>query len=401
MPSTMTTEALLSRLVAFETVSDRSNLDLIDFVETYLEDHGVRAVRVPDATGTKASLFAQIGPAVEGGVILSGHTDVVPVVGQDWQSAPFALTERDGRLYGRGTADMKGFIAAALAAVPMLQAADLPRPVQLALTYDEEVGCLGAPPLIAAMSGLPKASAVIVGEPTEMTVVTGHKAIADLRTHVRGYEVHSSLMHKGVSAVMVAAKLIGWVSAREAETRAAAAGAPLGYDPPWTTLHVGMISGGTAHNITAGDCHFTLDIRALPTEAMEDWIARYRGFVQEVEAEIQAVHPDAAITVSIGSHVPGCRPEEEGAAEALARRLTGDNGTHVVSYAAEAGQFQDGGYSTVLCGPGSIAQAHQANEYIARSELKAADRFMRRLAADLAAGSVCSKFLSHGRPVTR
>lgn len=378
------TETILERLVGFDTVSDRSNLALIAFVESYLKEHGISSVRVPDETGEKASLYAQIGPAEAGGVILSGHTDVVPVKGQDWSSDPFTLTERAGRLYGRGAADMKGFLAAALAAVPAMLAADLRRPVQIAFTYDEEVGCFGAPPLIDAMSAaLPRAAAVIVGEPTNMTVVTGHKAIAELRTHVRGHEVHSSLMHLGVPAVMVAARLIGWIEARGAENRAAAAGAALGYEPPWTTLHVGMISGGTAHNITARDCRFTLDIRALPTEPMDGWIARYRAHAAEVEAEIRKIHPDAAITVDVHGLVPGCRPEEDGAAEALARRLTGDNGTHVVAYAAEAGQFQDGGYSTVLCGPGSITQAHQPDEYIERSELAAADRFMTRLIGEL------------------
>ncbi|MEM1268033.1 MAG: M20/M25/M40 family metallo-hydrolase, partial [Pseudomonadota bacterium] len=263
--------------------------------------------------------------------------------------------------------------------------AGIARPIQLAFSYDEEVGCLGAPPLIARMrEDLAPAAAVIVGEPTEMQVVTGHKSICEIATHVRGFEVHSSLMHQGVSAVMTAARLIAWVDAQSRENAAAAAGIGTGYEPPWTTLHVGRVEGGTAHNITARDCTFSVDIRGLPTEPLEDWIARYRAFAAEIDAEIRAVRPSAGVSVEVASSVPGCRAERDGAAEALARRLTGDNGTHVVSYATEAGQFQDGGYSTIVCGPGSIEQAHQGDEFIARSELAACDAFMDRLIADLA-----------------
>ncbi|MEM9430921.1 MAG: acetylornithine deacetylase [Pseudomonadota bacterium] len=385
MQARQTSEDVLAHLVAFETVSDRSNLDLISYVEAYLAGYGISAVRVPDASGEKAGLYAEIGPSVAGGVILSGHTDVVPVVGQDWTSDAFALTERNGRLYGRGTCDMKGFLASALAAVPRMLSAGIARPIQLAFSYDEEVGCLGAPPLIARMrEDLAPAAAVIVGEPTGMQVVTGHKSICEIATHVRGYEVHSSLMHQGVSAVMTAARLIAWVDAQSRENAAAAAGLGTGYEPPWTTLHVGRVEGGTAHNITARDCAFSVDIRGLPTEPLEDWIARYRAFAAEIDAEIRAVRPSAGVSVEVASSVPGCRAERDGAAEALARRLTGDNGTHVVSYATEAGQFQDGGYSTIVCGPGSIEQAHQGDEFIARSELAACDAFMDRLIADLA-----------------
>ncbi len=388
MGDTYTAEEMLAKLVGFNTISNQSNLDLIGFVADYLAGHGIPATHVPDETGEKASLYAHIGPEVAGGVVLSGHTDVVPVAGQPWETDPFTLTEMDGKLYGRGTCDMKGFIACALAAVPQMVAADLKRPVQFALTYDEEVGCFGAPPLIEAMQALPKAAAVIVGEPTEMQVVTGHKAICELKTHVRGFEVHSSLMHQGVSAVMTAAEMVQWISAQTAANQAEAAGMALGYEPPWTTLHVGQINGGTAHNITARDCTFSCDIRSLPTEAQEDWITRYRAEAARLSQQISAVRPEAEITVELVGSVPGCRPEEDGAAEALARRLTGDNGTHVVSYATEAGQFQDGGYSTAICGPGSIEQAHQPNEFIEKSELAAGSKFFQKLIADLSADSV-------------
>ncbi|WP_112323453.1 acetylornithine deacetylase [Oceanibium sediminis] len=374
---------MLGKLVGFNTESQRSNIPLIDFVEDYLAGHGVSATRVPDETGQKAALFTQIGPDVSGGVILSGHTDVVPVKGQDWTSDPFVLTEREGRLYGRGTADMKGYLACVLVAVPRMLAAPLKRPIQLALSYDEEVGCLGAPPLIEAMrAALPPADAAIIGEPTLMKTVTGHKAIADFTTRIRGHEVHSSLMHTGVSATMAAAELIQWHAARTEANRARAEpDSP--YVPPWTTLHVGVVKGGTAHNITARDCMFTTDIRVLPGETAEDWLAAYRTEAAALESRLKAVHPDARVEITVNAVVPACRAEDNGAAEALVRSLTGDNSVNVVAYATEAGQFQDGGYSAVVCGPGSIEQAHQPDEFIAVSQLDAGAAFIARLIARL------------------
>ncbi|NNU81107.1 acetylornithine deacetylase [Halovulum dunhuangense] len=384
----MSSREILARLVSFDTVSSGSNLALIDFVADYLAGHGIESHRVPDPTGTKAALFAQVGPDVPGGVILSGHTDVVPVEGQDWSSDPFTLTERNGRLYGRGSADMKGFLAIALAAVPAMRAAGLKRPIQLALSYDEEVGCIGAPPMIAAMrETLPIAACAIIGEPTLMKVVTGHKAIVDIDTHVRGHEVHSSLMHTGVSAVMAAAELVAWTARQTEDNRARAEALPDPgpYDPPWTTLHCGKIRGGTAHNITARDCWIATDIRSIPGEDIDDWINAYLVEAAALESRLKAVRPEAAITVTVNNKVPGCAPEADGAAEALARALTGDNGQHVVSYATEAGQFQEAGYSAVVCGPGSIEQAHQADEYISLDQLAAGDAFVARLIARLSA----------------
>ena len=389
MTDVLTAEEMLAKLVSFNTISDRSNLPLIEFAHDYLAGHGVEAMLVPDPTGQKSSLFAQIGPAEAGGVMLSGHTDVVPVEGQDWLTDPFSLAKADGKLFGRGTCDMKGFLAIALSLVPEFKAAHLKRPVQFALTYDEEVGCFAAPPLIVeARKHYPIASAVIVGEPTMMRVVNGHKSICELHTFVRGFEVHSSLMHTGVSAVMTAARLINWIEARGHANRAAApeiSGDTEGaeYTPPWTTLHVGEITGGTAHNITAKDCKFSLDIRCIPSETNADWIAKYRAHCAEIEAEMQKINPDTGIRVHVEGDVPGCRPEVNGFAESLARQLTGDNAQHVVSYATEAGQFQDGGYSTIVCGPGSIEQAHQPNEYLSIDQLQAGVEFQRRLMTHL------------------
>ncbi len=372
---------ILAKLVSFPSVSHRSNLDLVDWVEEYLAAHGVRATRVFNGDGTKAALFASIGPEVEGGVLLSGHTDVVPVEGQPWDSEA-------GRLYGRGTCDMKGFDALALAAVPKALAAPLRRPLQIALSYDEEVGCLGAPRMIAEIGKtLPRAAVALIGEPSNWKVVTGHKGGIGIATRLRGHEVHSSLMHRGVNAVMEAAKLVDWANRANEAGRAGEPG-PVDalFDPPWTTAHVGWIEGGTADNITARECRFVMGIRCIPSESLSGWRQRYLDEVARVEAEMQAVHPAARIDTDLRFDVPGLVPEPDGAAEALARRLTGDSGTHVVSYATEAGQFQAAGYSAVIVGPGDIAQAHQPNEWLAESELAAGERFTDRLIDTLAEG---------------
>ncbi len=388
MAARLSPEEILERLVAFPTVSRESNLDLVSWVGDYLSDHGIESQRVPDPGGRKASLFAHVGPLREGAVVLSGHTDVVPVEGQGWTSDPFTLTLRDGRYYGRGTCDMKGFDALAIWALVEAAGRGLRRPLQLALSYDEEVGCLGAPPLIEAMArALPKGAAVIVGEPSMMQVVTAHKGGYGFRTRVIGHEVHSSLLHRGVSAIMQAARLIQWAN----EANALSASAPPSevaalFDPPWTTVHVGMIRGGTAANITAGACRFTMDMRVLPDEDPADWRARYLDQVRRVERDMQAVHPQARIEVQANFGVPALRPEPDGAAEALARRLTGDNGTHVVSYGTEAGQFQQAGLSAVICGPGSIEQAHQADEFITVAQFRAGRAFMERLLDHLREG---------------
>ena len=392
MADTATARELLEKLVAFPTVSKDSNLELIDFVRDYLAGHGVESRLVPDETGTKANLYAQVGPAEPGGIVLSGHTDVVPTEGQPWTTDPFRLTERDGRLYGRGAADMKGFVALVLAHVPQMQAAGLKRPVQIALSHDEEVGCLGAPAMIAQMrETLPPAEAVIVGEPTMMQVVTRHKGVIRLRTHLRGHEVHSALMHQGVSAVMAAARLVTWAEDRmiDARAQAAAAADPVDalFEPPYSTWHVGWIEGGTAPNITAKDCRFWLDIRTMPAEDQEAAIAAYMGKVAQVEREMRATCSDTYVEVYRNSVTPGCRkePDETATAERIARQLTGDNAEHVVAFGTEAGQFQDAGYSAAICGPGSIEQAHQADEYISLAQLDAGGAFIRRVIDRLAA----------------
>ena len=377
---------LMCRLVAFPTVSRDSNLPLVDWVEDYLGRHGIEVHRYWNAARDKAAILAHVGPEEPGGIVLSGHTDVVPVDGQDWSSDPFAVVEKDGRYYGRGCADMKGFDALAIWALVEAKRRGVTRPLQLALSFDEEVGCTGAPPMIDHLKTiLPQASAVIVGEPSTMQAVTGHKGGLGIETRITGFEVHSSLMHTGVNAVMEAARLIDWANRTNAELRAAEP-TPLAqmFEPPWTTLHVGTISGGTAENITAKDCRFLMGIRVVAGEEKADWHARYAAKVAEVEAQMQAVRPEARIELETLFDVTGLVPEEGGEAEALVRRLTGDNGTHVVSYATEAGQFQERGYSAVICGPGNIAQAHQPDEFISKAQFEAGHDFMRKLLDELA-----------------
>ncbi len=382
MPATMSPRQMLDRLVSFPTVSSASNLDLIDFVDDWLQSHGLTPARVLDDTGEKASLFVRIGPDVPGGVVLSGHTDVVPVKGQDWKTDPFTVTEIDGRLHGRGTCDMKGFCATALALVPEMLAAELARPIVIALSYDEEVGCLGAPAMIDRMlETLAKPAAVIVGEPSEMQVVSGHKGSWGFTGLVQGHEVHSSLVTTGVSAVMAAGRMINYLSETLAENARTAG--PSDFFPPFTTLHVGMVEGGTANNITARNCRFSGEVRVMPNEHVEDWKTRIRAEAARLEAELQRIHPDARVRMEDRMAIPQLRPEPGGVAETLARRLTGDNGTHVVSYQTEAGQFQERGLSTVVCGPGSIRQAHQPNEYLTVAQFDACQGFVRALIRNL------------------
>jgi len=377
---------MMEKLISFPSVSNVSNLPIIDFIEEYLNSHGVECHRVYNPAGDKANLYANAGPAVDGGVILSGHTDVVPVVGQDWDTDPFKVVEKDGKLYGRGTCDMKGFDAIALTAVPKALKRGIKRPIQIAMSYDEEVGCIGAPFMAAEMAKLmPKASAAIIGEPSMMKAVSGHKGGLGIKTHVRGFEVHSSLQHIGVSAIHEAAKLIDWANQMNIQNELLdRSEATSMFTPPWTTVHVGTIEGGTANNITAKDCHFVMGFRVIPNERATDWKQAYESKVREVEAAMKKINPDSFIKLDAAHDVPGLRPEDDGAAEALVRKLTGDNGQHVVSYGTEAGQFQAEGYSSIICGPGDIAQAHQKNEFITLEQFAAGENFMDQLIENLA-----------------
>jgi acetylornithine deacetylase len=377
----LTPRQLLDRLIGFPTVSRESNLALVDWLEAYLVSHGVRCSRHWNEDRKKAALMAHAGPWIAGAVVLSGHSDVVPVHGQTWTTDPWTVAERDGRLYGRGTCDMKGYVALAVWAVVEAAHRGVRRPLQLALSYDEELGCTGAPPMIAAMQDvLPKGTVAFIGEPSRMKVITGHKGGTGYNVHVKGYEVHSSLLPDGVSAIMEGARLIAWVNDRNATIQAAVPSRVASqFYPSFTTLHVGRIEGGTADNITAADCRFAVEMRCVPDDDVEAHATAFRTEAAKLDSALKARRPEAGVLLERFFDVSALRPEADGAAEALARMLTGENASGVVSYGTEAGQFQDAGYSAVVCGPGDIAQAHQPDEYLELSEFAAGQRFMERL----------------------
>lgn len=374
---------IFEKLISTDTTSRNSNLALIEWVEDYLAQYGVTGARVPNEDGDKANFYATIGPDVEGGVILSGHSDVVPVDGQPWSTDPFTLTEKDGRFYGRGTCDMKGFIALALAAVPDFVKGT--RPVHLAISYDEEVGCKGAPAMIARLAKLlPTPAAAIIGEPSMMHPISGHKGIVVHEVTVTGHEAHSSQTHLGLSANMIAVELMHSL----AELARSLYQSPCideRFMPPHATLTIGRIEGGTAANILARKCRFLFDLRYPPAEDAEAILAPFLAECAALSAEMAAAFPGTGIEVTRLSGSPPLMHEENGAAEALARKLSGANGpAESASYAAEAGQFQKAGFSSVICGPGSIGQAHQPNEYIAVDQMRQGATFMARLAEHLA-----------------
>ena len=384
-PERVTAEEMLGRLIGFETVSGRSNRALLEFVRDYLDRNGVAARIVPNADGDRGNLFATIGPETTGGIALSGHTDVVPVEGQPWSTDPFVATSKDGRVYGRGTADMKGFIAAALALVPAFRALPLRRPIHLCLSYDEEIGCVGVPSLLRLLGReLPLPALAIIGEPTGMKVVNAHKGIWVQRTTVTGRDGHSSAPQRGANAIAYMARFIGRLEQLATELRSETAGiaAPgVEFDPPWSTLNLGIIEGGTALNIIARTCSLVWEFRPLPgvdapaiRARIGDWIAR------ELAPALRQSAPEGSIETASIAEVPALVPEPGGLAETVALRLTGANRADTVSFTSEGGQFQECGISTVLCGPGSVTEAHQPDEFVALEQLAACEVFLRRLA---------------------
>jgi acetylornithine deacetylase len=376
---------MIARLVAFDTTSRNSNLPLMTFVAEYLDAWGITPHLVHNEDFTKANLFATIGPAGEGGIVLSGHTDVVPVDGQPWSTDPWETVERDGRLYGRGTSDMKTFVALCLAAVPDFIAAKPKRPIHFAFSHDEEVGCVGVRSLIAQLGArFPKPALCIVGEPTDMAVVNAHKGIRSFRTEVTGREAHSSQTDKGVNAVMIAAELI--MKLKSLADEMIARGDPSGrFDPPYTSCQSSTIEGGTALNILARHCRFQWEYRFIPETDEFEIFNRFQDYVaSEVLPRIRRIAPEADIQTTIRSRVPPLKPEADSPAETLAKRLAGQNGTEAVSYGTEAGLFQEVGIPTVICGPGSIQQAHKPDEWIALSQIALGEAFMKRLAMAVA-----------------
>jgi acetylornithine deacetylase len=376
-----TAKELLARLVAFDTTSANSNIPLIAFVEAYLAGHGIASHRVPTADGAKASLFATIGPTGVGGFALSGHTDVVPVRGQAWDTDPFTLTERDDKLYGRGSCDMKGFLACVLAMVPQFKRRRLKVPLHIAFSYDEEVGCTGVRPMIAELGRtLPLPRMVFVGEPTEMSVVSAHKGPVRWRVEVTGRSAHSSMPHYGVNAIAYAGALIGELLCMEAELKAG--DQDKRFDPPWTTLQVTQIDGGTASNIVPLPCWFGWEIRGLPGFDPMSLDRRLRAFAAaKCLPEMRRVAEEARIEITAINRVAAFTADAASGIVPLTLNLAEQNATFAVSYCTEAGLFQDGGAPAIVCGPGHIAQAHTANEFIRVRELEKCLALLDRLAS--------------------
>lgn len=376
---------LLARLVGFATVSRDSNLELIAFIRDYLAGLGVDSELIYNPERTKANLFASIGPDDRGGIVLSGHTDVVPVDGQAWTVEPFVLSEHEGRLYGRGTADMKGFIAAVLAAVPVLLRRPLRLPVHLAFSYDEEVGCLGVRPMLARLQARAhRPKLCLIGEPTELRPVLGHKGKLAMRCQVRGAACHSAYAPQGVNAIEYAARLIGKLG--EIGTRMAQ---PQHhdprFDPPFTTLQTGIIAGGRALNIVPQDCQFDFEVRTLPGFDPRQVVDELQAYAQQqLLPGMRAVHADTAIDLQPLSAYPGLATAPDSEAAELLALLTGSREFGTVAFGTEGGLFHEAGIPTVVCGPGSMDQGHKPDEFISLEQLAACDALLLRLADWLA-----------------
>jgi len=377
--------AMIEQLIAFDTTSRESNLGLIEWVRDWLSGHGVESTLVYDAERRKANLFATVhgrnGPAAvqPPGIVLSGHTDVVPIDGQAWDSDPFKASIRDGRLYARGACDMKGFIGVALAMTPKFVAADLKVPLHFALSYDEEVGCVGVRGLIEQLGrqGF-KAAGVIVGEPTSMQVIVAHKGKRSFRCVVHGREAHSALTPQGVNAIEYAARMITYIR-HVADRMGQLEPRDNGFDVPFTTLQTGTIKGGTATNIVPRECVFDWEFRYLPGANPDAIESEVRGFAQSLEPEMKKVAAEAGIEIRLTSDAPGSNSADTDAVTQLAIALARNPHTAKVAYATEAGLFEGAGLPSIICGPGSIEQAHKPNEYCELEQLAQCESFMDRL----------------------
>ena len=379
-----TSRQLLEQLIAFPTVSRDSNLDLIVFIRDYLVQHGVKAELFYNTERNKASLFATIGPTDRAGVAVSGHTDVVPTDGQAWTVDPFKLLERDGRLYGRGTADMKGFIACALAAVPHFTRASLNQPLHLAFSYDEEIGCLGVRPMLAELAQRPiKPGLCLIGEPTELKPVLGHKGKLAMRCCVKGAAAHSAYAPYGVNAIEYAARMIGKLG----DIGAQLARPDLHdarFDPPFSTVQTGVIKGGRALNIVPAECEFDFEVRALPDYDARDVVSELQGFAHgELLPRMQAVKADTGIEFKELSAYPGLVTSRESEAARLLGWLSGSTDFGTVAYGTEGGLYTQSGIPSIVCGPGSMDQGHKPDEFVTVAQLADCDAMLMRLAQHL------------------
>ena len=383
---TTSVESILSKLVSFPVLGGESNLSIIDYIKSHLDQYGVMYHLVPNHEGTKTSLHCRIGPAVDGGVILSGHTDVVPVEGQPWDTDPFELTDiGDDKLYSRGSCDMKGFIACCLAALPEMVKADLKKPIYFAFSYDEEIGCLAAPELAAAINRDYEETPeyAIIGEPTMMQPVVGQKGICIFQTTVNGSEGHSSRIKQEVSAIHESMRLILWLE-NKMNSLINVGRTDDRFTPNHTSIHIGKIQGGIAPNVIAQECNFFWDVRTIPSETPDEIFQEFDVYCKERESELKKVFPDFKITTKRDHPaVPGLDTAADRPVVDLVKELSGVQELGAVSYAAEAGQFADEGFEAVICGPGDIAQAHRANEFVHKEQLQKGVEFMQRLVAKL------------------
>lgn len=384
MPDQQTTLEILDALIGFPSVSRDSNLDIVSWIEDYLARHSVQSQRIPDKTGAKASILATIGPPDRAGIVLSAHTDVVPVDGQNWSSPPFIATRRNDRIVGRGATDMKGFMAGVLAHVPHFKAAATQTPVHIALSYDEEVGCLGAPDLVDVVAALPSRPALcIVGEPTGLNAVYAHKGKVARRIILTGRGGHSALPHRAANAVTAAAQLVTRLSELADTTRKSGAHDDA-FDPPYTTIHVGSLHGGTALNLVPDRAVVEFEIRDIPGTDVASLLVQIDRFIDEQRHDLKRQASEADIVVENISSYPSLMIAQNDAAVATVARLTDSKGpAGTVSFGTEAGIYAKAGIPTVVCGPGNIGRAHKADEWIGIDELAGADAMMNRLAAQL------------------
>lgn len=370
---------ILDRLVAFDTTSVNSNLELMNYVHGYLCENGVASRLILDRSNTKANLFATIGPEDRGGVMLSGHTDTVPAIEQEWTRAPYYMTEEDGRYYGRGTADMKSFIATVLAAVPQMQARKLHTPIHLALSYDEEVGCVGVRHLIDTLRSLEvKPTLCIVGEPSGMQVVNRHKGKLGARVTVTGKECHSCMAPLGVNAIIYAVRLIDWLD-RLASKKQREGPFETSYDIPYTTVHTGIIEGGTSLNTVPRYCSFVFEIRNVAAEDPRTLLQQFKDYADELAAEMRRMDEDCQITVDVIAEYPGLDTADDADVVEFVDRLSGAGRARSIGFGTEGGLFSQIGIPTVVCGPGSMDQGHKPDEYIRAGQIKLCEAFLTRL----------------------
>ena len=382
----MKVEDILAKLVSFPVLGGESNLGIIYWIKAYIEEFGIKTTLVPNEDNSKASLHCRIGPQVDGGIILSGHTDVVPVEGQDWITDPFKLVKKDGKLFGRGSADMKGYIACCLAALPYFISSDLKRPIYFAFSYDEEIGCLAAEDLIESIKTTypEKASYAIIGEPSSLEPVIGKKGVCYVKTEVNGSAGHSSGIHKEISAIHESTKLIIWLESKMKEM--SEKNQDNRFDPPHSTIHVGQISGGTATNIVADYTSFEWDVRVIPEDNIQNIFNDFFSYCKKREKEVKEVFPGFKITNTLlHPPVPALNTKETDDIVFLTKKISKSNSWKTVAYAAEAGQYHEAGYQSIICGPGSIEQAHRANEYTTQDQLDKCVVMLKKLTTEFSA----------------